>query len=374
MALTAPGVGGRTLAVSTRLKSWWRRNRPYSTTQWVGALANLALGALVLLLLFYIAKAALDFLIVKSAPFAADVATCRVAAGACWPFVADKANQFLFGRYPEAELWRAVFAMLAAPVSAAAAFVLARGRAVIGPGAAFMAGVAAGFLALAGGLPGLPEVPMDVWGGLTLSLLVAYTGMAAALPLGILLALGRVSSWPVPRVLSIGFIEFWRGVPLVTVLFLASVMLPLFLPEGVTINKLARALIVIAVFASAYMAEVVRGGLLSIPSTQYEAAEALGLSYGQTLRLAVLPQALRNALPGIVGTFIGLLKDTTLVLIIGLFDFLGMIQLAAADPAWAAPSTAMTGYVFAALVFWCLCFGLSRLGALIEARTKRGRV
>jgi general L-amino acid transport system permease protein len=171
-------------------------------------------------------------------------------------------------------------------------------------------------------------------------------------------------------------IEFWRGVPLVTVLFMASVMLPLFLPEGVTVNKLARALIAIAVFASAYMAEVIRGGLQSVAASQYESAEGLGFTYAQTLRFVILPQALRNALPGIIGTFIGLLKDTTLVLIIGLFDFLGMIQLAAADPAWSSPSTAITGYAFAALVFWCLCFGISRVGAALErgADGKRQRL
>ncbi|KAI94210.1 amino acid ABC transporter permease [Rhodomicrobium udaipurense JA643] len=183
----------------------------------------------------------------------------------------------------------------------------------------------------------------------------------------------RRSSWPVPRWLAICFIEFWRGVPLVTVLFMAAVMLPLFLPEGASVNKLARALFAIAVFASAYMAEVIRGGLQSVPENQVTAGRALGLRYSQILALVILPQAIRSALPGIAGTFIGLLKDTTLVLVIGLFDFLGMIQLAAADPAWSASTTTLTGYAFAALVFWSLCYAIARVSAYLERVTAESR-
>ncbi len=257
--------------------------------------------------------------------------------------------------------------MLLPPAGVAAAFSLRRRFGLAGFAVAAFIAIPAAFLSLAGGF-GLEPVTTQLWGGLTLTLTVSYTGFAASLPLGLLLALGRQSSWPVPRWLSICAIEFWRGVPLVTVLFMASVMLPLFLPEGLSVNKLARALIAIALFASAYMAEVIRGGLRSLPQIQYEAAEALGFSYVQTLRLIILPQALRNVLPGIAGTFIGLLKDTTLVLVIGLFDFLGMIQLATQDPAWSVPSTAVTGYVFAALIFWCLCFTISRVSAALEHR------
>jgi len=277
-----------------------------------------------------------------------------------------KLRQFLFGRYPETETWRAVAAMAIPPAALATAFFLRRTSGPIGFAAAILLSLPLSFFLLAGDGVVLPEATTDLWGGLTLTLMVAYTGFAASMPLGLLLALGRRSSWPVPRWLAICAIEFWRGVPLVTVLFMASVMLPLFLPEGVSVNKLARALIAIALFASAYMAEVIRGGLQSVAESQYESAEALGFSHAQALGLIILPQALRNALPGIAGTFIGLLKDTTLVLVIGLFDLLGMIQLAAADPAWSAPSTAITGYVFAALVFWCLCFGISRIGAALE--------
>ena len=339
----------------------------------ISAAANFVLTLTFATLAFFALKAAVSFLIVKAAAPSTDLAACRAATGACWPFVSAKLSQFLFGRYPETEHWRAVVAMLLPPVVVGLGFFVRKKTG--GSAIAFALAVALvlAFALLAGGYSGLSEVRTELWGGLTLTLLVSYVGFAVSLPLGIVLALGRRSSWPVPRVLSIAMIEFWRGVPLVTVLFMASVMLPLFLPEGVTVNKLARALIAIALFASAYMAEVVRGGLQSVAPSQYESAEALGLSYPQALSVVILPQALRNALPGIVGTFIGLLKDTTLVLIIGLFDFLGMIQLAAADPAWSAQSTAVTGYVFAALVFWSLCFGLSRVGNLLEKASTRGR-
>ena len=171
----------------------------------------------------------------------------------------------------------------------------------------------------------LPYVETPLWGGLMLTLVVALTGIVASLPLGIVLALGRRSNMPIIRSISIVFIEFWRGVPLITVLFMATVMFPLFLPEGVTFNQLLRALIGVALFSSAYMAEVVRGGLQAIPKGQFEAAEAVGLSYWKLMGLIILPQALKIVIPGIVNTFIGLFKDTTLVLIIGLFDFLGIL-------------------------------------------------
>ena len=185
---------------------------------------------------------------------------------------------------------------------------------------------------------GLPLVETSQWGGLFITLVIAITGIVSSLPIGILLALGRRSNLPIIKALSVAFIELVRGVPLVTVLFMASVMLPLFLPEGVTFDKLLRALIGVALFSSAYMAEVVRGGLQAIPKGQYEAAAALGLGYWQTTGLIVLPQALKLVIPGIVNTFIGLFKDTSLVLIIGLFDLLGMAQLRHQGPEMAGPS------------------------------------
>lgn len=218
----------------------------------------------------------------------------------------------------------------------------------------------------------LPEVETSVWGGLLVTLVVAIAGIVASLPLGVLLALGRRSQLPAVRILSIGFIEFWRGVPLITVLFMSSVMLPLFLPEGVEFNKLLRALIGVALFSSAYMAEVVRGGLQAIPKGQYEGADSLGLGYGQKMRLIIMPQALTLVIPGIVNTFIGLFKDTVLVLIIGLFDLLGSVQAANTDASWASPVQQTTGYFLAAAIFFIFCFGMSRYSMFMENRLRRG--
>jgi general L-amino acid transport system permease protein len=221
------------------------------------------------------------------------------------------------------------------------------------------------YVLLTGGF-GLEVVPTYRWGGLLLTLVVAVTGIVLSLPLGVLLALGRRSNLPVVRIASVAFIEFWRGVPLVTVLFMGAYMLPLFAPEGVTVDKLLRALLAVALFNSAYMAEVVRGGLQAIPKGQHEAASALGLGYWQTHALIVLPQALRLSIPNIVSTFIGIFKDTTLVSIIGFFDLLGMIQAGTADPHWATPHTASTGYLFAGIVFWVFCFSMSRYSRHME--------
>lgn len=199
---------------------------------------------------------------------------------------------------------------------------------------------------LYGGFLGLERVETRQWGGLTLTLIIASVGIAGALPWGILLVLGRRSKMPVVRVLSVIFIEFWRGVPLITVLFMSSVMLPLFMAEGTTIDKLIRALVGVILFQSAYVAEVVRGGLQALPKGQYEAAESLALGYWKTQGLVILPQALKLVIPGLVNTIIALFKDTSLVIIIGLFDLFSSVQQATVDPVWLGMST--EGYVFAA--------------------------
>lgn len=216
----------------------------------------------------------------------------------------------------------------------------------------------------------LPHVETPLWGGLFLTLVIGVVGIVGSLPIGIVLALGRRSHMPIVRALCVAFIELWRGVPLITVLFMASVMFPLFLPEGMNFDKLVRALIGVMLFAAAYMAEVVRGGLQAIPRGQYEAAESLGLSYGKSMALVILPQALKMVIPGIVNTFIGLFKDTTLVLIIGLFDLLGMVQLAGTNPHWLGFST--EGYVFAGFLFWIFCFGMSRYSQRLEKKLHTG--
>jgi general L-amino acid transport system permease protein len=219
---------------------------------------------------------------------------------------------------------------------------------------------------------GLEYVETSQWGGLLVTLVVAITGIVASLPLGILLALGRQSKMPIVKYFCVTFIELWRGVPLITVLFMASVMLPLFLPPGTNFDKLTRALIATAIFSSAYMAEVIRGGLQAIPRGQYEAAQALGLPYWSMMNLIVLPQAVKIVIPGIVNSFISLFKDTTLVTVIGLYDLLNIIATGSADATWASPQTGNTGYFTAALLFWIFCFSMSRYSQFIERRLNTG--
>ncbi|WP_274424061.1 amino acid ABC transporter permease [Chelativorans sp. YIM 93263] len=231
--------------------------------------------------------------------------------------------------------------------------------------------VAALLVLLAGDL-GLQPVPTSRWGGLLVTLVVALTGIAASLPLGILLALGRRSHLPAIRLLSVVFIEFWRGVPLITVLFMSAFMIPLLLPSGVSFNQLLRALLGVALFSAAYMAEVVRGGLQAVPKGQYEGAQALGLGYWQMMRLVVMPQAIKLVIPGIVNTFIGLFKDTSLVYIIGLADLLGAVRRGFSDPNWITPTTPASGLVFAGFVFWLFCFGMSRYSIFMERRLETG--
>jgi general L-amino acid transport system permease protein len=293
-------------------------------------------------------------------------------AGACWAFVKAKFAQFIYGRYPIPERWRVnlVFLMLAGGILPMAIPSVPRK----GLNAIFLFAIfpVLAFILLVGGMFGLRHVETSLWGGLTVTLVVSYVGIVASLPLGVFLALGRRSKMPIVRTLSIAFIELWRGVPLITVLFMASVMLPLFLPPGVNFDKLLRALIGVALFSAAYMAEVVRGGLQAIPKGQYEAAQALGLSYWRMMGLIVLPQALKIVIPGIVNTFIGLFKDTSLVSIIGLFDLLGIVRQNFADTNWSSWQTPATGLVFAASVFWMFCFSMSRYSQFMERRLNTG--
>ncbi len=215
---------------------------------------------------------------------------------------------------------------------------------------------------------GLDYVETRQWGGLLVTLVIGVTGIVTSLPLGIALALGRRSQMPVVRLLSVIFIEFWRGVPLITVLFFATYMLPLFLPQGANPDALLRALVGVALFTAAYMAEVVRGGLQAIPKGQYEGAMAMGRTWSQMMRLIILPQALTLVIPGIVNSFISLFKDTTLVLIVSIFDFLGQLRASFTDPNWASPVTLYTGFAFAGIVYFFFCFGMSRYSLFVERR------
>jgi general L-amino acid transport system permease protein len=220
---------------------------------------------------------------------------------------------------------------------------------------------------------GLPVVDTRLWGGLLVTLVVSVTGIVTSMPVGIALALGRRSTIPLIRIFSIAFIEFWRGVPLITVLFFATYMLPLFVPAGFTIDGLMRALIGIALFAGAYQAEVIRGGLQAIPRGQGEAASALGLSWWKTTALIVMPQALRHVIPGLVNSFIALFKDTSLVSIVALFDLLGQLRASFSDPAWATPTTLFTGFAFTGIIYFIFCFGMSRYSLFVENRLNAHR-
>ena len=238
---------------------------------------------------------------------------------------------------------------------------------------AVFAGIGAVIAALGLDHGGLPVVDTRLWGGLLVTLVVSVTGIVTSMPVGIALALGRRSTIPLIRIFSVTFIEFWRGVPLITVLFFATYMLPLFLPGNFTIDGLVRVLIGIALFAGAYNAEVVRGGLLAIPRGQAEAASALGLSYWKTTALIVMPQALRHVIPGLVNSFIALFKDTSLVSIVALFDLLGQLRASFADPVWATPTTLFTGFAFAGMIYFVFCFGMSRYSLFVEHRLNAHR-
>jgi general L-amino acid transport system permease protein len=288
--------------------------------------------------------------------------------GACWPFIQAKFRQLIYGFYPEHLQWRVNLTFL---LGAALLLPLLVPRVPYKSlNAVLFFGVFpfVTFFLLVGGVFGLEHVETRAWGGLLVTLVVAVTGIVVSLPLCVILALGRRSQLPIIRTLSVGFIEFWRGVPLITVLFFATYMLPLFLPAQWTIDALLRALVGVALFAAAYMAEVVRGGLQAIPRGQYEGAMALGLGYWKMMGLIILPQALKLVIPGIVNTFIGLFKDTTLVMIVAIFDFLGQLRAAFADPNWSTPVTLFTGFAFAGIVYFVFCFGMSRYSLFLERR------
>jgi general L-amino acid transport system permease protein len=288
--------------------------------------------------------------------------------GACWPFVAAKFAQFMFGFYPASEQWR-VDLTYALAVILLVPLLIPRVPAK-GLNAILFFGVfpVAAFFLLVGGVLGLPDVETREWGGLLVTLVISFTGIIFSLPLGILLALGRRSELPIIRTLCVIFIEFWRGVPLITVLFFATYMLPLFLPGNWKIDGLLRVLIGVVLFSGAYMAEVVRGGLQAIARGQFEGAMALGLGYWRMMGFVILPQALRLVIPGIVNSFISLFKDTTLVLIVAIFDLLGQLRAAFSDPTWSTPTTLFTGFAFAGMVYFLVSFGMSRYALAMERR------
>jgi len=318
-------------------------------------------NAIVLLLLLYPAWRFVDWAFIH-AVWRADANACREASGACWGFIGEKHRFILFGTYPYEEHWRPALSS----ILLVALWVLSGFRSFWKPRliAIWALGLAVIGVLMWGGILGLPYVENEKWGGLILTLLLTTFGLAFAFPLSILLALGSRSQLPVIRGLCVAYIELVRGVPLISVLFMASVMLTLFLPAGVSIDKLLRAQIALTLFAAAYLAEVVRGGLQAIPRHQYEAADALGLTYWQSTLWVILPPALRIAVPPLVNTCIGFFKDTSLVLIIGLFDLLSTIKVSLNDPAWTG--FGVEAYLFAALVYFVFCYAMSRYSRSLE--------
>ncbi|ALV90828.1 MULTISPECIES: amino acid ABC transporter permease [Pantoea] len=346
-------------------KAWlWARKNLFSS--WLNTLLTL----FSIWIIWSLIPPALNWLVFQANWIGETRADCT-KAGACWVFIHARFGQFMYGLYPHELRWRINLALVIGLISIIPMFLKSmpnRGRYIACWAVVYPIAV---WLLMYGGYLGLDRVETRQWGGLTLTLIIASVGIAGALPLGILLALARRSKMPVVRTLSVIFIEFWRGVPLITVLFMSSVMLPLFMAEGTTIDKLVRALVGVILFQSAYVAEVVRGGLQALPKGQTEAAESLALGYWKTQLLVILPQALKLTIPGLVNTIIALFKDTSLVIIIGLFDLFSSVQQATVDPTWLGMST--EGYVFAAMVYWIFCFSMSRYSQYLEKRFHTGR-
>ena len=351
-------------------RAWMRANLFNS---WLSTAVTLVLGYLILRAGF----AFIDWALVHaiwSVPYSADgianTAVCQNAkgTGACWAIIADKYRLILFGRYPYDEQWRpaiCVLLFIGLYVVSAMRRFWRKELALIWVGTLVVIGIL-----MWGGVPGLSLVTEDYWGGLPITLMLATFGLAFGFPLAVLVALGRRStSLPAVKMLCVVYVELIRGVPLISVLFMASVMFPLFMPAGVNVDKLLRAQVAIILFAAAYLAEVVRGGLQSLPKGQAEAADALGLSYWKKTGFIILPQALRLVIPPLVNTFIGFFKDTSLVLIIGLFDLLTMGKVALSDPPWQSFSTEV--YIALAVIYIAFCFAMSKYSRGLERELSR---
>ncbi len=307
---------------------------------------------------------------VLNAVAAPDNAACRAAheIGACWGVVAEKGRLILFGRYPYEEQWRPLAACAILIVLLVASCLRPFWKPWLAP--LWVVVLALCFILMSGGVFGLTPVETSRWGGFPLTLGLAVVSLAIAFPLAILVALGRSSKLPAIRAVCVVYVELIRGVPLISVLFMASFMFPLFMPMGTSIDVLLRVLVGLTLFAAAYLAEVVRGGLQALPKGQVEAAQALGLTYWQTTRKIVLPQALRLVVPAIVGSFIRVFKDTSLVTIVSLYDLTGALQLALGDADWR--KFFLEGQLFVAGVYFVCCFALSRYSRWVEVYLNTG--
>ena len=291
--------------------------------------------------------------------------------GACWVFIKVWFNRFMYGLYPDAEQWRINTAFLILFATVGVSFFVSEKLKKYFILFLLFIFPFVGIKLISGGSFGLEYVESAAWGGLSLTFIISAFAILFCFPIGVILALGRRSSLPAIKYISIGFIELWRGVPLITVLFMSAVMFPMFLPDGTFIDKLIRVLIAITLFEAAYMAEVVSGGLQALPKGQYEAAKSLGMGYWRMNALIILPQALKLVIPGIANTLLALVKDTPLIFVVGLMELAGMIGLAKTNPKWLG--MAMEGYVFAGLVFWIICYAMSRYSQNLEKKLKTDR-
>jgi general L-amino acid transport system permease protein len=354
---------------------WLRRNLFASITDTI--LTIVAIAAIL-----YFIPGALKWLFLDAAWAGMDRTACTTVtqggvqpdgwSGACWVYVGTRFVQFMFGSYPRDQLWRPLLVVVLF-VGLLVPFLMPKvPRKGLNAILLLVALPIVAYFLLLGGWFGLSHVETSLWGGLMVTLILSYIGIVVSFPCGILLALGRRSEMPVVKTICIAFIELIRGVPLITVLFMASVLLPLFLTPGTNFDKFLRALVGVSIFASAYMAEVIRGGLQAIPKGQYEGADSLGLNYVQKMTFIILPQAIKLVVPGIVNTFIGMFKDTSLVTIISMYDLLGIVKASFNDPHWTTPVTPITGLIFAGFVFWLFCFGMSRYSRFVEQRLDTG--
>lgn len=340
---------------------------------WLKLLFGTPLNAALTLVFGYIIVRLGDWLvrwaILEAAFYPAEPASCRAVDGACWSFVIAKHSQILFGIYPSEERWRpGLVCILLLGLLLYSVRPQAWRRSLMG---VWVGAIVAVFVLMLGGLPGLPFVPTALWGGLPITLILTVVAIGAAFPLAVILALARRSKLPAISALSVLFIETTRALPLLSILFIASIMLPLLLPEALLPDKFFRALFALLLFAAAYMAEVVRGGLQALPKGQTEAAQSLGLSFWQTQRLVVLPQAITIVIPALTNTIIVMIKNTSLVLVVGLFDLVSSGKAALADPAWS--SRAAETYIFIAAIYFILCFAFGRFADSLERRRKVSR-
>jgi general L-amino acid transport system permease protein len=337
--------------------------RHYSQT----ALSVLGLG-LVMLALWPV----LDWALFDAYWFGAGADACPDRSGACWPFIAERFGQLVYGAYPPAERWRVNLGLLTGALLLALIMIPRVQRKAAWIGVFITIYPALCVMLFHGGLPGLPRVESSLWGGLFLTVVIGVFAFAFALPAGILLALARESRLPVVRMLAGTWVELWRSVPTLVVLFIAVIMLPLFLPVQYEIDELLRALVALSILMSCHIAEAVRGALRALPEGQRDAARALGLSRWQADVHVILPQALTLSTPQITNIVIGMFKETSLLVIIGLFDLLGMVQAISADPDWHASAARPTGYLFVGLIYWSFCFSMSRYSAFLERHTRAG--